>query len=185
MIIIHPFPRPVKLSYVFMIWNCFFPFSRVGFSSFERENASNKGGARTGALDRAKCPEHGNAVPLLRALPQKVSSLGKTSLRYFLGLRPVPMLAGIKRPLCLRTLRISVVRAPLLPLNRNEQNADIRMKGAKSALTRARGALPRKIACGDICGGPEGALCQMLCEFKAALTQLFAEQRRDHSLSLK
>ena len=65
MIIIHPFPRPVKLFYVFMIWNCFSLFSRVGFSSFERENASNKGGARTGALDRAKCPERGNTDPLL------------------------------------------------------------------------------------------------------------------------
>ena len=38
-----------------------------------------------------------------------------------------------------------------------------------------RSALPRKIAYGDICGDPEGALYQMLCEFKAALTQLFAE----------
>ena len=37
-----------------------------------------------------------------------------------------------------------------------------------------RSALPRKIACGDICGDPEGALYQMLCVFKAALTQLFA-----------
>ena len=54
MIIIHPFPRPVKLFYVFMIWNCFSPFSRVGFSSFERENASNKGGARAGALRHAR-----------------------------------------------------------------------------------------------------------------------------------
>ena len=28
---------------------------------------------------------------------------------------------------------------------------------------------PRKIACGDVCGDPEGALHQMLCEFKQAL----------------
>ena len=41
-------------------------------------------------------------------------------------------------------------------------NRLIRMRCAKAPLRRTRGALPRKIACGDICGGPEGALCQML-----------------------
>ena len=38
-----------------------------------------------------------------------------------------------------------------------------------------RSALPRKIACGDVCGDPEEAPYHMSCEFKAALTQLFAE----------
>ena len=49
------------------------------------------------------------------------------------------------------------------------------MKNKEEPLERARSALPRKIACGDVCGDPGGALYQMLCEFKEALTQLFAE----------
>ena len=55
------------------------------------------------------------------------------------------------------------------------------MNGAKSALTRTRGALPRKIACGDICGGPEGALCQMLCEFEIRSLNKTVAKNRDHS----
>ena len=53
------------------------------------------------------------------------------------------------------------------------------MKGAKSALTRARGALPRKIACGDVCGGPKGAFCQMLCEFKIRSPNKTLAKNRD------
>ena len=49
------------------------------------------------------------------------------------------------------------------------------MKNKEEPPERARGALPRKIACGDICGDPEEALYQMLCEVKEALTQFFAK----------
>ena len=52
---------------------------------------------------------------------------------------------------------------------------DIRMKNKKSARATDRSALPRKIACGDVCGDPGGALYHMSRGLKAALTQLFAE----------
>ena len=48
---------------------------------------------------------------------------------------------------------------------------------------RTRRALPRKIACGDICGDPEGTLYQMPCEFKEALTVLFAQRAFEKTAS--
>ena len=55
------------------------------------------------------------------------------------------------------------------------------MKSAKEPPRADRSALPRKIACGDICGDPGVALYQMLCVFKAALTKLFAKWRESNS----
>ena len=64
---------------------------------------------------------------------------------------------------------------PPTQIGTNSLNRDIRMKNKEKPPRADRSALPRKIACGDVCGDPGGALYQMLCEFKAALTQLFAE----------
>ena len=49
------------------------------------------------------------------------------------------------------------------------------MKNKEEPPERARGALPRKIACGDVCGDPEEALYHMSREFKEALTQYHAK----------
>ena len=52
------------------------------------------------------------------------------------------------------------------------------MNSAKEPPERARSALPRKIACGDVCGGPGDTPYRMSCEPREALTMLFAEWRR-------
>ena len=49
------------------------------------------------------------------------------------------------------------------------------MKNKEEPPERARGALPRKIACGDICGDPGGALYHMSCELNAGLTKQIAK----------
>ena len=55
------------------------------------------------------------------------------------------------------------------------------MKNKKAPPERTRGALPRKIACGNVCGDPEGALHQMLCEFKMALDKAIRQIARGYS----
>ena len=61
---------------------------------------------------------------------------------------------------------------------RRELGDDIRMKNKESARATDRSALPRKIACGDVCGDPGDTLYRMSCEPREALTTLFAEWRR-------
>ncbi len=60
-------------------------------------------------------------------------------------------------------------------------NRLIRMRCAKAPLRRTRGALPRKIAYGDICGDPGGALHQMLCEFEIRSLNKTVAKNRDLS----
>ena len=58
------------------------------------------------------------------------------------------------------------------------KNRDIRMKNKEKPPRADRSALPRKIACGDVCGGPGDTLYRMSCELREALTKLVAEWRR-------
>ena len=55
------------------------------------------------------------------------------------------------------------------------------MKNKEKPPRADKSALPRKIACGDICGGPEGALCQMLCEFEIRSLNKTVAKNRDIS----
>ena len=70
---------------------------------------------------------------------------------------------------CEFKLRVSVLSRPELAVKQERVKRRYLNEGREKRLLTDRSALPRKIACGGVCGGPEGALHQMLCEFKMAL----------------